>query len=303
MRPLFEPAGKRAGDILAEGKGMKTASLLLGAWIVLTPWPGFAESTQEFALHAAYTACFTPGDNCEELLVGMIGAAKRTIHMQAYSFTDRAIAAALVEARGRGLEVIVLLDKSQRHARNSMASDLAAGMVTVLFDDRPAIAHNKTIITDPDTDHPAVETGSFNFTYSAEHRNAENALIISGDPVQSMQDVVNRTPNVSFITSGSRERDSISIRGLSDFTDPNNLATIRANTFGFYIDEFNVASATSNPGVVDMDRIRNRLCDRHGTLGRTRHGAEPAARQPSQRRPWRAANDPHVPRRSDIGGL
>jgi hypothetical protein len=126
---------------------------------------------------------------------------------------------------------------------------------------------------------------------------------IAANNIQSMQDVVNRTPNVSFITSGSRERDSISIRGLSDFTDPNNLATIRANTFGFYIDEFNVASATSNPGVVDMDRIRNRLCDRHGTLGRTRHGAEPAARQPSQRRPWRAANDPHVPRRSDIGGL
>ena len=34
----------------------------------------------------------------------------------------------------------------------------------VLFDYRPAIAHNKTIIIDPDFLRPVVETGSFNFT-------------------------------------------------------------------------------------------------------------------------------------------
>jgi phosphatidylserine/phosphatidylglycerophosphate/cardiolipin synthase-like enzyme len=52
----------------------------------------------------------------------------------------------------------------------------------VMFDDRPRIAHNKTIIIDPDGANPAVETGSFNFSYSAEHRNAENALFVRDDP-------------------------------------------------------------------------------------------------------------------------
>lgn len=38
-----------------------------------------------------------------------------------------------------------------------------------MFDDRPRIAHthNKTIIIDPDAPDPVVETGSFNFSYSA----------------------------------------------------------------------------------------------------------------------------------------
>ncbi len=161
---------------------MKTASWLLCGSILLIGTPAFAESTREFAPHAAYTACFTPGDDCEGLIVELIGQARRTIHMQAYSFTDRAIAAALVDARARGRKVVVLLDKSQRRERYSVAAKLTAAGVTVLFDDQPAIAHNKTIIIDPGSDHPALETGSFNFTYSAERRNAENALIIRDDP-------------------------------------------------------------------------------------------------------------------------
>ena len=52
----------------------------------------------------------------------------------------------------------------------------------VMFDDRPRIAHNKTIIIDPDGPDPVVETGSLNFSYSAEHRNAENALLVKDDP-------------------------------------------------------------------------------------------------------------------------
>jgi phosphatidylserine/phosphatidylglycerophosphate/cardiolipin synthase-like enzyme len=37
------------------------------------------------------------------------------------------------------------------------------------------------IIIDPDALHPVVETGSFNFSYSAGHRNAEHALIVRDD--------------------------------------------------------------------------------------------------------------------------
>lgn len=46
----------------------------------------------------------------------------------------------------------------------------------------PGSAHNKTIIIDPAGPDPVVETGSFNFSYSAEHRNAENALLVRDDP-------------------------------------------------------------------------------------------------------------------------
>jgi phosphatidylserine/phosphatidylglycerophosphate/cardiolipin synthase-like enzyme len=139
------------------------------------------EGQRRFASEATYQVCFTPSDDCEGMIVWAIGAAARRIHVQAYSFTDKAIARALEEAARRELEVVVLLDKKRRKQRSSVARELLEAGVSVLCDVRPAIAHNTTLIIDPDGQHPVVETGSFNFSYSAEQRNAENALILRDD--------------------------------------------------------------------------------------------------------------------------
>ncbi len=42
--------------------------------------------------------------------------------------------------------------------------------------------HNKLMIFDPATTHGAVATGSYNFTRSARVANAENVLILRGNP-------------------------------------------------------------------------------------------------------------------------
>lgn len=128
---------------------------------------------------ASYQTCFTPGDNCEAMIVRTIDDAVHRIHVQAYLFTDEPIARALEDASH--LQVIVLFDKRERSQRGSVAPELVKAGVKILVDNRPAIAHNKTIIIDPDGSKPIVETGSFNFTYSAEHRNAENVLIVRDD--------------------------------------------------------------------------------------------------------------------------
>jgi phosphatidylserine/phosphatidylglycerophosphate/cardiolipin synthase-like enzyme len=141
-----------------------------------------ANDRQHFAAHATYQTCFTPGDDGEGLIEQAINAAIRQIHVQAYLFTDRNIARALEDARRRGLDVIVLLDKRQRRDPDSVAPELAQAGVEVMFDDQPRIAHNKTFVIDPDGPDPVVETGSYNFTYSAERRNAENALLVRDDP-------------------------------------------------------------------------------------------------------------------------
>lgn len=70
---------------------------------------------------------------------------------------------------------------------------------------------------------------------------------------QSVDDYFSVTPNVSFTSSGSRDRKELSIRGITNQLASDN--NIRPNTFGFYIDEFNVAAGTSNPQVVDIERI------------------------------------------------
>ena len=122
---------------------------------------------------------FTPGDSAESAIVDQLLGAKDSILVQAYSFTNPAIASALVGARERGVKVVLLLDKSHRTQKYSAADFTTHGGVETLIDDRHAIAHNKIMIIDGQI----VITGSYNFTKAAEKSNAENLVIIESPEV------------------------------------------------------------------------------------------------------------------------
>jgi phosphatidylserine/phosphatidylglycerophosphate/cardiolipin synthase-like enzyme len=123
---------------------------------------------------ASIDVCFAPGERCEQQIINVIGNAKKQILVQAYSFTSTAIAQSLGDAKKRGVDVEVLLDKSQLRSKNSVLSYLNKQNITTKIDYRPTIAHSKVMIID----NEIVITGSYNFTASAEKRNAENLLII-----------------------------------------------------------------------------------------------------------------------------
>ena len=119
---------------------------------------------------------FSPRGGCTEAVIVDIGKAKAFLDVQAYSFTSAPIADAVAKAQGRGVRVRVVLDKSQRGERYSSATFLKNHGVPVFIDDDHAISHNKVILIDGGA---TIITGSFNFTKSAEERNAENLLIIT----------------------------------------------------------------------------------------------------------------------------
>lgn len=118
--------------------------------------------------------CFTPGENCTAEINDVIDAANQSIFVQAYSFTSAPIATHLIAAKKRGVDVNVILDKSQRTQKYSAFRFLIDQHIPCWIDYRPAIAHNKIMIIDG----KEVITGSFNFTQAAQNRNAENLLII-----------------------------------------------------------------------------------------------------------------------------
>lgn len=117
---------------------------------------------------------FSPRGGATDALVREISAAKRTILVQAYGLTSVKIAAALAAAHKRGLNIRVILDKSQRTEKYSSATFLANAGIAVQIDSKHAKAHNKVMIIDEEI----VITGSFNFSTAAEESNAENLLII-----------------------------------------------------------------------------------------------------------------------------
>ena len=133
---------------------------------------------RKFATPLALAAHFSPKGNCTETVVGEIKAARREILMLAYSFTSRPIAEALIDAKLRGVHVDIILDHSNETETHTEMGFLVEQGLVPLIDAHHAIAHNKVMVLDGHT----LITGSFNFTNQAENENAENLLVIKGDP-------------------------------------------------------------------------------------------------------------------------
>ena len=94
---------------------------------------------------------------------------------------------ALVAAHRRGVDVRAIVDYRQLTDRRNhddafAVEHLGAAGIPVLVDKPPGLMHDKVMIIDGEV----VVTGSFNYTYSAEHRNVENLLVIR-DPTLAAQ--------------------------------------------------------------------------------------------------------------------
>jgi len=138
----------------------------------IVPSKAVAEKQGDIAVY------FSPHGGCTEAICKAIGEAKKKVRIQAYSFTSAPVAKALIDAQKRGVEVIAVLDKSNRSDRYSSATFLKNQGAAVVIDASHQIAHNKIILIDDDV----LITGSFNFSKNAEENNAENVLIIREHP-------------------------------------------------------------------------------------------------------------------------
>lgn len=125
---------------------------------------------------------FSPGGDPQTVLLKAVDDARREIYVQAFLFTSRALAFSLQQARQRGVRVEVLADAAMnRRTDKSQIRLLADAGIPVAMETDYASAHNKVLVIDPDEPTCAVVTGSYNFTWSARNRNAENLLVIRGN--------------------------------------------------------------------------------------------------------------------------
>jgi|SRR5665213_2659688 len=134
----------------------------------------FFSSTGALAEGPTFEYAFSPRQGATALVVKTIQAARKSVRVAAYELTSQPVAAALVSAHDRGVDVEVVVDKSQRKTRGSKISMLAEHDIPVRINDRYHIMHDKFILVDG----TALELGSFNYTGSAERANAENVLVI-----------------------------------------------------------------------------------------------------------------------------
>jgi phosphatidylserine/phosphatidylglycerophosphate/cardiolipin synthase-like enzyme len=149
------------------------ATGFMGAWTVLFLWRSLR---RRFGALFSVSVFFSPKGGCTEAVVREIKKARKEVLVLAYSFTSKAIALALVEAKKRGVHIDIILDRSQEKEAYSELPLIEEHGLSPHIDAHHAIAHNKVMIIDKRT----LITGSFNFTHQAEVENGENLLVIKG---------------------------------------------------------------------------------------------------------------------------
>jgi len=128
---------------------------------------------------------FSLSDNPQKEIIKNINQAEAFINIAMYIFTDKEIAIPLSKARERGVKVRVYLDRDQVDYKYSQSRFLVQKGIKARISTNNYIMHNKFAIID----NRILLTGSYNWTFSANHRNDENLMVID-DP-----DVISRYQN------------------------------------------------------------------------------------------------------------
>ena len=147
-------APPKSGKVPADPAAMSQAKA------AKTPMPAAIRQPNKVQATGTIEVAFSPNGGGAALIIRTIGEAKKSIKVQAYSFTNADIAKALLDAHKRGVNVRAVLDKSQETEKYTSATFLANAGVPVRIDDDFAIAHSKVMIFDEET----VVTASCNFT-------------------------------------------------------------------------------------------------------------------------------------------
>lgn len=140
----------------------------------------FALSVQAGPIESA----FSPNGGAEEMIVRTINSARNNIRMAAFSFTNPNIIRSLVDAKRRGVDVKIVVDKKANTERscNSAMNVIVNAGIPLRTISTYKIHHDKYIVVDGEH----VQTGSFNYTKAAANSNSENVVVIWNDvPIAS----------------------------------------------------------------------------------------------------------------------
>lgn len=128
---------------------------------------------------------FSDRDRIADRIIAAINHTKHTLDIAVYSMTQPDLTAAIEAAHRRGVRVRIVSDEGQSLDRHSEIYYLRSSGVPVRlsggYRGQRSLMHNKFAVFDGDV----VETGSFNWTTSANSYNFENAIFIKDPKVSA----------------------------------------------------------------------------------------------------------------------
>jgi phosphatidylserine/phosphatidylglycerophosphate/cardiolipin synthase-like enzyme len=145
---------------------------------------------------------FSPKGGIANAIVDKINEAQSSIDVMVYSLTYQRFAKALLAAKERGVSIRLIADESKAHDSGSLINLLIKDNVEIkiIEGDKNGLMHNKIAIFD----NKSALTGSYNWTYSAENYNYENAIFL--DDPQTVMSYINEFNDLWIKNSTYKEK-------------------------------------------------------------------------------------------------
>lgn len=163
----------------------KTSSLFLCLILATSPYALAKRTPPIVTISADITIGFSPDGSAEALILETINSAKKSIYLAAYSLTSPPVVDALIKAKKRGLDVVVLVDFKQMLKRDTNGKGKTAlnllvnAKIPVRTINTRSVQHNKYMVIDK----LHIQTGSFNYTAAGARYNSENVIVLKNNPL------------------------------------------------------------------------------------------------------------------------
>lgn len=158
-----------------------------------TPYPSFTVDG------ASIENYFAPEDGVIDKVIAAVDKAQTYIHFMVFSFTDDALANAMLQEKNQGIALGGVFETRGANTEYSECQKLLTAGADISLDGNPGTFHHKVIIIDGTT----VILGSFNFTGNANNSNDENLLIVHDSSLASAyEQEYQRMKNQSVVPSG-----------------------------------------------------------------------------------------------------
>lgn len=118
-------------------------------------------------------AHFSPGEDCRRQLLDLLVSARESIDISVFTISDDRLAAAILTAHKRGINVRLITDNDKAYDQGSDVFYLIEQGLPVRMDASENHMHHKFAIIDK----KILVNGSFNWTRSATDYNQENILV------------------------------------------------------------------------------------------------------------------------------
>ena len=138
-------------------------------------------TTTTMTVRPEMTVCFSRTEDCASIIEYLIGRANLSVYVAVYVFTNPSLADALVNAKDRGVRVIVIVERNNENVTGSQVGYLRSRGVEVVLDENPYLMHHKFAIIDGEF----VIVGSYNWSLAAENRNDESLMVIRDRAIAS----------------------------------------------------------------------------------------------------------------------